>query len=288
MLLPSAFACGDSSQTLSQPSRNHNLLFASPPLSPTLSLSPTPTISNLFQSCRALQSMLTTPTQLPSPPTLHAEIPSSPPTRTSHPRLRLRIPSPAKRVVPETGDRKRISKRTPREVSRGINKRRRDADDDMIHERMDDVSEQERGDSTLLAPRTPKRRRRIAPEILPLGLERSDFHTLRLAEMENTATDDGAFVFSAGGDSQSRNREAQRNEEEEEDGENWSREEDRMLVELVLKKLKLSKSDWQDCARSLGKDRGNLGRRWKTLIGAGEVGLKGRRKTRTKLNSTWS
>ncbi|KAF7906454.1 hypothetical protein EAF00_000733 [Botryotinia globosa] len=288
MLLPSAFACGDSSQILSQPSRNHNLLFASPPLSPTLSPSPTPTISNLFQSCRALQSMLTTPTQLPSPPTLHAEIPSSPPTRTSHPRLRLRIPSPAKRVVPETGDRKRISKRTPREVSRGINKRRRDTDDDLIHERMDDVSEQEHGDSTLLAPRTPKRRRRIAPEVLPLGLERSDFHTLRLAEMENTVTDDGAFVFSAGGDSQSRNREAQGNEEEEEDGENWSREEDRMLVELVLEKLKLSKSDWQDCARSLGKDRGNLGRRWKTLMGAGEVGLKGRRKTRTKLNSTWS
>ncbi|THV56001.1 hypothetical protein BGAL_0001g00630 [Botrytis galanthina] len=288
MLLPSAFACGDSSQALSQPSRNHNLLFASPPLSPTPSLSPTPTISNLFQSCRALQSMLTTPTQLPSPPTLHAEIPSSPPTRTSHPRLRLRIPSPAKRVVLETGDRKRISKRTPRTVSRGINKRRRDTDDDLIHERMDDVSEQEHEDSSLLAPRTPKRRRRIAPEVLPLGLERSDFHTLRLAEMENTAVGDGAFVFSAGGDSQSREREAQRNEEEEDDGENWSREEDRMLVELVLEKLKLSKSDWQDCARSLGKDRGDLGRRWKTLMGAGEVGLKGRRKARTKLNSTWS
>ncbi|TGO64157.1 hypothetical protein BCON_0008g00040 [Botryotinia convoluta] len=287
MLLPSAFACGDSSQALSQPSQNHNLLFASPPLSPTPSLSPTPTISNLFQSCRALQSMLTTPTQLPSPPTLHAEIPSSPPNRTSHPRLRLRIPSTAKRVVPETGDRKRISKRTSREVSRGINKRRRETDDDMIHERMDDVSEQEHEDSTLRAPSTPKRRRRIAPEVLPLGLERSDFHTLRLAEMENTP-DDGAFIFSAGGDSQCRESEAQRNEEEEQDGENWSREEDRMLVELVLEKLKLSKSDWQDCARSLGKDRGNLGRRWKTLMGAGEVGLKGRRKTRTKLHSTWS
>ncbi|KAF7958839.1 hypothetical protein EAE96_002370 [Botrytis aclada] len=288
MLLPSAFACGDSSQALPQPSRNHNLLFASPPLSPTSSLSPTPTISNLFQSCRALQSMLTTPTQLPSPPTLHAEIPSSPSTRTSHPRLRLRIPSTAKRVMPETGDRKPISKRTSREVSRGINKRRRETDDDMIHERMDDISEREQENSTLQAFSTPKRRRRIAPEVLPLGLERSDFHTLRLAEMENTAADDGAFIFSAGGNSQHHESEAQRDEEGEHDGENWSREEDRMLVELVLEKLKLSKSDWQDCARSLGKDRGNLGRRWKNLMGAGEVGLKGRRKTRTKLNSTWS
>ncbi|ATZ46171.1 hypothetical protein BCIN_01g08180 [Botrytis cinerea B05.10] len=287
MLLPSAFACGDSSQALSQPSRNHNLLFASPPLSPSPSLSPTPTISNLFQSCRALQSMLTTPTQLPSPPTLHAEIPSSPPPGTSHPRLRLRIPSTAKRVVPETGDRKRISKRTPREVSRGINKRRRETDDDMIYERMDGVSEQEHENSTLRAPSTPKRRRRIAPEVLPLGLERSDFHTLRLAEMENPEHE-GAFVFSAGGDSRHLESEARRSGEEEKDAENWSREEDRMLVELVLEKLKLSKSDWQDCARSLGKDRGNVGKRWKSLMGAGEVGLKGRRKTRTKLHSTWS
>ncbi|KAK6614036.1 DNA-binding protein [Botrytis cinerea] len=117
------------------------------------------------------------PTQLPSPPTLHAEIPSSPPPGTSHPRLRLRIPSTAKRVrnqQEEEGD-----------------------DDDMIYERMDGVSEQEHENSTLRAPSTPKRRRRIAPEVLPLGLERSDFHTLRLAEMENPEHE-GAFVFSAG------------------------------------------------------------------------------------------
>jgi hypothetical protein len=41
----------------------------------------------------------------------------------------------------------------------------------------------------------------------------------------------------------------------------------------VLEKLKLTKSDWQDCARSLGKDRGSVGRRWKSLMVNGEVGL---------------
>ncbi|KAI9650308.1 hypothetical protein NHQ30_000321 [Ciborinia camelliae] len=291
MLLPSAFACGDSSQSLSQLSHNRSLLFASPPLSPTPSSS-TPTINNIFQSCRALQSMLTTPTQLPSPPTLHADIPSSPPiTRNSHTRLRLRIPSTAKKVGPEMGDRKRITKRKQREAPRGINKRRRatdgdDDDDDMNCENPDDVLEDEHEDDSLHGPSTPKRRRRIAPEILPLGLERSDFHTLRLAEME-TPGDDGVFVFNAGSSSQRIKSEIQRDEEVEKDGGEWSTEEDRMLVELVLEKLKLSKSDWQDCARSLGKDRGSVGKRWKSLMGAGEVGLKGRRKPRSKLHTTW-
>jgi hypothetical protein len=71
-----------------------------------------------------------------------------------------------------------------------------------------------------------------------------------------------------------------------EGGEEWSTEEDRLLVELVLEKLKLTKSDWQDCARSLGKDRGSVGRRWKSLMGGGEVGLKSRPR-RAKIHGTW-
>jgi len=68
--------------------------------------------------------------------------------------------------------------------------------------------------------------------------------------------------------------------------EEWSTEEDRILVELVLEKLKLSKEEWQDCARSLGKDRGSVGKRWKSLMGAGEVGLK-RNNRRAKIHGTW-
>ncbi|QSZ29765.1 hypothetical protein DSL72_004282 [Monilinia vaccinii-corymbosi] len=287
MLLPSAFACGDSSQPPSQQSRSRTHLFASPPLSPISSSSSTPTITNLFQSCRALQSMLTTPTQLPSPPTLHADIPpSSAMIRNPATKLRLRIPSSAKTVGPEFGDRKRITKRTQREAPRGVSKRWRATGDDMDYENSGDVSEQEHEDSVNPGPSTPTCRRRMAPEILPLGLERSDFHTLRLAEMEKTG-DDGTLAFSAGSSSHRVESEMRRDEEYEVDGNEWSTEEDRMLVELVLEKLKLSKSDWQDCARSLGKDRGSVGKRWKSLMGAGEVGLKGKRKTRTKLHSTW-
>jgi hypothetical protein len=68
--------------------------------------------------------------------------------------------------------------------------------------------------------------------------------------------------------------------------EEWSHEDDRLLVELVLEKLKLTKSDWQDCARSLGKDRSSVGRRWKSLMGAGEVGLKSRPR-RARIHGTW-
>lgn len=159
-------------------------------------------------------------------------------------------------------------------------------EDDMNREDMDDTSEQKYTDSALQAPSTPKRRRRVAPEVLPLGLERSDFHTLHLTEMGRDG-EDRAFVFKAGNSSQRAGNIAQSDETGETYDEEWSTEEDRMLVELVLEKLKLSKSDWQDCARSLGKDRGNVGKRWKSLIGGGEVGLKGKRKPRTKLHSTW-
>jgi hypothetical protein len=76
--------------------------------------------------------------------------------------------------------------------------------------------------------------------------------------------------------------------EVEADGEAWTAEDDRILVELVLDKLKLSKSEWQDCARSLGKDRHSVGRRWKTLMAHGDVGVKTRSSTRrAKLHGTW-
>ncbi|PQE20050.1 hypothetical protein CJF31_00006598 [Rutstroemia sp. NJR-2017a BVV2] len=287
MLLPSAFTC-DSSQPLSQQPRARGLLFASPPLSPTPSPSASTSINNLFTTCRALQSMLTTPTQLPSPPIVHNEIPSSSlaTTKPSHPKLRLRVPSSSsstssKKPAPDSTDRKRITKRTQKEVPRGLNKRRRAIDD----ERSCEIADMEKENTSSQCPSTPKRMRRIAPEVLPLGLERSDFHGLHLTGAD-THTDE-PFVFSAGRTRDLKNKEVDEEAEEEEEGGEWSTEEDRMLVELVLEKLKLSKSEWQDCARSLGKDKASVGRRWKSLMGAGEVGLKGRRRTRSGLHATW-
>ena len=119
-----------------------------------------------------------------------------------------------------------------------------------------------------MEPSTPKRMR-LAPEVLPLGLDRSDFHTLSLQKIEHS---EGETVLES--------------VEGVQEGESWSTEEDRLLVEMVLEKLKLTKSDWQDCARSLGKDRSSVGRRWKSLMGGGEVGLKNRPR-RAKIHYTW-
>ena len=216
--------------------------------------------------------------QLPTPPLAYAPPP-----------LKLRLRS---RAVPKVDDkennltpRKRIVKRTPT-PSRGVNKRRRSGDDDMGRDDADEDSDPEVEDqsslwnaglddeqpsSEIVPPSTPKRAR-LAPEQIPLGLERADFHQLHLLEggapldISNQGTD-----IQVG-----------------DDGVEWSAEDDRILVELVLEKLKLTKSEWHDCARNLGKDRLSVGRRWKSLIAHGDVGLKTRTSNRrTRLHSTW-
>jgi hypothetical protein len=282
MLMPSALSC-DSSQP--QLTRLQAALFASPPASPP-QLSSQNAIGNIFSTCRNLQALLSGPTTAPAlpepitPPTSsHAQLPT-PPLTHAPPPLRLRLRSrKADAAVngPDHGAaRKRIVKRAP---PRGVNKRRRTLDDDMGRD--DDVDsdldigaeeadEQPANDSGEPAmPQTPKRAR-VAPEIIPLGLERSDYHTLHADGIPDGSAAEGTEV------------------ETEADGETWSTEEDRMLVELVLEKLKLSKMDWQECARSLGKDRHSLGRRWKSLISHGDIGLKnGRSSRRMPLRGTW-
>jgi len=164
-------------------------------------------------------------------------------------------------------------------TTRGVNKRRRALDDDMGRdddaglesepEMMRDQETVEEDEALPPRPQTPKRAR-VAPEALPLGLERSDYHELHLDGVfkdENTRLTGTDIVVEA-------------------DGETWSTEEDRILVELVLEKLKLSKSEWQDCARNLGKDRSSVGRRWKSLVMNGDIGVK-RSSRRGKLHGTW-
>jgi len=67
---------------------------------------------------------------------------------------------------------------------------------------------------------------------------------------------------------------------DEESEENWNSEDDNDLVELVLEKLRLSKKEWEECAKILKTDGRSLDRRWKELVGDGEVGLKFRRNRR--------
>ncbi|KAL8408732.1 hypothetical protein RB594_007250 [Gaeumannomyces avenae] len=228
------------------------------------------------------------PSQLPTPPLAHAPCP-----------LKLRLRSrkttePAAAPVdhlPVT-TRKKIAKRAP---PRGANKRRRaaaDSDSDS------DVDVRGASASTRTAPgvapptspastktttntdvnpeapaqtlHTPKRAR-IAPAVVPMGLERSDFHALHEPARQPGGGGPGTDV------------------EVEADGEAWSAEDDRVLVELVLEKLRLSREDWEDCARSFGRDRACLGRRWKSLMLHGDVGLRPTRSSarRARLHSTW-
>jgi hypothetical protein len=157
-----------------------------------------------------------------------------------------------------------------------VNKRRRAFDDELTRENeylSEEIEIDSEPEDLPLPPRpsTPKRAR-IAPEQLPLGLERSDFHTLHLQQLQPSQLNADQVLESV--------------EDNHDDGdEEWSTEEDRILVELVLEKLQLSKSEWQDCARSLGKDRGSVGRRWKSLIANGDVGLK--RQRRARIHGTW-
>ncbi|KAJ8120803.1 hypothetical protein ONZ43_g2584 [Nemania bipapillata] len=185
-------------------------------------------------------------------------------------RLRPRPQNPNE----DRNQRLRIRKR-PNAPPRGANKRRRGPEDDMgrgddVDSDLDisdtEVDEPEDTRHTTPTPTTPKRAR-IAPENLPRGLERSDFHDVHEPTEEETKKE-GTGV------------------EEEGNGERWSVEDDRVLVELICEKLKLSKSEWQECARRVGKSENGVERRWKSLVRNGDIGVKSRAR-RGKVHGTW-
>ncbi|EAQ92515.1 hypothetical protein CHGG_00750 [Chaetomium globosum CBS 148.51] len=296
MLMPSALPC-DSSQTPPLP-RLQAALFTSPPASPP-QVSPQTAIGNIFSTCRSLQSLLTNPATpsiaqepITPPASSHAQLPT-PPLAHAPPPLKLRLRSRKTDSAAPTGDhgptRKRIVKRTASVAQqaaapRGPNKRRRAADDelgryneddsDMEHdvqehspEQQEQPQEDDRPEES--PPHTPKRAR-IAPEVIPLGLERADYHSLHSSFSSTFSGDGDTSTGHTSPDTEMSRRGT--DVVLEADGSAWSTEEDRMLVELVLEKLKLTKSDWQDCARSLGKDRATVGRRWKSLMLNGGCG----------------
>lgn len=149
-------------------------------------------------------------------------------------------------------------KATPKLAPRGFNKRRRDITDDGRAP----LGPNEEGE---LKFSTPKRMR-LAPPELPLGISSEDFQALV------SPTNDTSMEHAMAEDKDN----------------DWSAEDDRKLVELVLEKLKLTKDDWNECALKLGKESESLGKRWKELVGEGHVGLRrGRRVSRMKLDSIW-
>lgn len=273
MLLPSALSC-DSRQ---YPSHHHHSRFTASRLFPA---TPPPSVDDnlvagngLLGTCRALQSLLNA-SPASSPRRAKPEPLQSPLQVRTHPARR-----------PGSG---RVAKLPPPPPPpRGQNKRRRDAYED---DSDDDVVNFAPGDGFS----TPKRRRR-APFELPLGLDVSDFRAL---ESPNTRLRshrssprlrrnkrDPALITPA------LNQQVDSSDASsplEEPASDWTVEDDRQLVELVLEKLKLSKRDWSDCARRMGKDNDSVGRRWKALVGEGNVGLRrGRRMVQSPLPESW-
>jgi hypothetical protein len=256
-------------------------------------------MDNIVSTCRSLQSLISSPPQLNMTPnalpmSTLSELPTPPMTHAMPPlKLRLRSRPGKDQSDRSTTLRKRITKRAP---PRGVNKRRRDIEDDMGRDDVEQGFSESETDSdgepaytfesirplpinfqqpiaspqavSDLPPRpsTPKQSA-IAPLDLPMGLERSDFH-------QNHSEDpDDALRVGTG-------------IEVARDGEAWSVEQDRKLVEVIIAHFKLTPEDMEDCARSLGKGSGCVERRWKSLVMNGDVGLK-KRERRTRLHSTW-
>lgn len=213
--------------------------------------SSSPAGNGLFSTCRALQALLTG-----SP----APSPRSKPSRLQSPHnIRTAPNKPAKIVKP-----------TAPKPPRGVNKRRRDLGDD-------GTQDQENMSSVKFS--TPKRARR-APTIMPLGLAQADFNALETPQQSlspNTNTDHAqAIIFDE-------------RFEEKSLPPDWSTEDDKVLVDLVLEKLKLSRRDWDECARRMGKENpDNVDKRWKALVGEGNVGLRrGKKAVRPRIDEAW-
>lgn len=107
-------------------------------------------------------------------------------------------------------------------------------------------------------PSTPKRQR-TCPPTLPLGLEREDFDALKPVATPPRTPEAKPSCAPQG---------------QEKDDAEWSTGDDSALVALILNKLRLRQSDWDECARKLGKEKDSIGKRWAHLLGDGEVGLR--------------
>ncbi|KIX10459.1 uncharacterized protein Z518_01542 [Rhinocladiella mackenziei CBS 650.93] len=259
MLLPSAFSCdGGQQQPETRPQRPKLPSFAAyPPLPSTPARS-----SPLSSSCRALQAILGAPATIQQPT-------SNPPRELGNPFALSEKPT--------------IIRQAPPKPHRSANKRRRsEFEEDLLPSESSDIP-MEDCQSTPRPVRTPKRRRRI-PLAMPMGLSADDFRALETTTEEEELEIPTISPHNTHSDQDSAYGSSPSIEDPE-----WTIDDDRLLVETVLEKLKLSKHDWNDCARKLGKDKDSLGRRWSLLVGEGNVGLRrGGRISRTDLDiSSW-
>ncbi|PLB34099.1 uncharacterized protein BDW47DRAFT_112844 [Aspergillus candidus] len=311
MLLPSALQC-DMRRPVSRSRFTPSRLLTTPPPSDDDS----PPGNGLLGTCRALQSLLRSPSPSPrrtKPQRLQSplQIRSTPSARSRKPKTHPSSQQQPRSTVATTTItlRPRKPSHTPQSPPpRGTNKRRRDSCEE------DDNDEEVSQDSDVMRHRrirfsTPKRPRHV-PYDLPLGLSQSDFYTLHSPPITQSppspaisrqiqrnhnaaADDDGTAPY---------NPDAALPSIEEADETppsssaptgpdpvpDWSADDDQRLVQVVLEKFQLSRGDWDECAARMGLDQASVGRRWQALVGDGNVGLRrGRRMTRGRIDEMW-
>lgn len=259
MLLPSALDCAPGIQPMRSVYTSSNAMLSPPPSHYHPASSPV----NIFSTCRALQSLITTnlaPPHTISKPSCASPSLASPivmhPASRPHTKTPVRTPQPyanANATAP--------APQTPPPASR---KRRRSELDDEI-----DSTPAQRQEHP--APSTPKRQR-LCPPTLPLGLERADFDALQeQAAAIPIPPTPKAFLR------RRRQLNARSNEFKtatEAKGEDWRSSDDSALVTLILHKLRLRQSEWDECALRLGEGKDSIGERFKVLLGNDKMGLR--------------
>ncbi|PLN76783.1 hypothetical protein BDW42DRAFT_15152 [Aspergillus taichungensis] len=311
MLLPSALSC-DMRRPVSRSRFTPSRLLTTPPPSDDDS----PPSNGLLGTCRALQSLLRSPSPSPrrtKPQRLQSplQIRPAPSARSRNPKTH---PPSQQQPQPQSATitlRPRQPSHTPQSPPpRGANKRRRDS----CEEEDDD---EDRQDSDVMRHRhmrfsTPKRPRHV-PYDLPLGLTQSDFYTLHSPPITQSPPspaisrqvqrdDDGTAPYdpdaalpsieeadeSSSSSSSSSAAAAASASTEPAPVPDWTADDDQRLVQVVLEKFQLSRSDWDDCASRMGLDQASVGRRWQALVGDGNVGLRrGGRMRRGRIDEKW-
>ncbi|KAL1898105.1 hypothetical protein Cpir12675_002053 [Ceratocystis pirilliformis] len=310
MLLPSTIACDAASQRLQS-------ALASPPMSPLSSTSPASTVSDIIATSRSLHAILaSTPTptlehksSLASTQVQTATLAPSPMLSPSVSPTFAHAPAPLKLHLHNSSHQSRryaVRNPTPPPTASVLTfstsiitttpKRKRTATLDLAESPMPPMAshssvKRRRTDSNLdvssispvfslptLKPYTPKRAR-TCPEVMPLGLSRSDFDDVWRLEHEQkqepcspavslmSVASSASSVF----DSTSI---ASTYDASNSDTEDWTDEDDDALIDIVLKKLRLSRQEWHECARTLGRNRSTISQRWKSLLMGREIGLK--------------
>ncbi|KAF3482505.1 uncharacterized protein GIQ15_05264 [Arthroderma uncinatum] len=320
MLLPSALSCESRQQQYSTRQRfaTSHLFPSTPPPSDDGIIAG----NGLLGTCRALQSLLNASpapspsrgrTRAPKPERLQSPLQVKPPAYLQPCTASTSSVSPAASSTAVRTVKKVVKPAV--KYPRGANKRRREAYEDPMDFQPGSKNREHEDKFS-----TPKRQRRAPPE-LPLGLETGDFRSLdspsrgrgsQLSPTQSPCTrrpwnlrsDDinsipttivtspasttSCAITTTTHNSLNNAIDSSIFSSPPHPTAEWTSEDDGRLVELVLEKLKLSKRDWNDCARRMGKNHDSVGKRWKALVGEGNVGLRrGRRMVRGRIDESW-